>query len=842
MAAAKRGLSGLQREVLALYRQCLREVRKKPEVRLLFLWQISQPHFRSFARQAPRLLLLNSENPSNPIARNEFDKFLTVDKRDFSVVEHLLRKGRRQLETYSSPSIKDVMSSTGHVNHAFLTHDQSQVLQGHLAGIGPLGSDLAVPFRLKQREIPLSAVQEAASESHRQPAASNAKRFGVADPKLRNAIRRSLSQQSQVSLLASPSRRSSIQSSGPRQPPSRTSSNRRAVDRFTKQLEIYARRREAAGNLPVDTPTPESVVSLHTVDALLPYQDQFLAAGLAVTSDQQRPKREPSVSPAKDKGIETVPDEQAKRPAEIRSKELQSRDNPDHLQFNGQRSPSWDSSYDSSLGTQVAFTQPEAWELAYIDEVPEKKPGCCNLTCFTGREESTEISVNRVPPAQTPTTVDTPNKILDKWHPVYPQKDEVIWIKSPKGIDFRDPRVKTWHGDTAQRPSTYRPARKPQPEDELEATSPTTKRPENQAPEQENVPPIPPRAPGRIKPSVRHQGSTADSATTKGFRKPGQRDVFLDTTDAILVKTKSSTQEPSSTRRSMKPIVESVSDENTHLTEEVPIKTPKETTKAQMSTQEPTRISINQPERKAKEKAARQKQQVEVEHPGNFHSGRMFKSLQEPPKLTEQQPKERSATTSLGTLSPKLDLPSTWKLTLSNPSSLEEAIEQASREMEERDIEETQTAGNNQPVLTEKRQPEAVDLTKTVKELFSRPIDKENAPTAKKLPQKNTESSISTYSSLSTERDDRDIDDRDVLRGLNIAISAACDEEVDAWIRQKTGVRIRRFLADLRAFETLAEEDEADPKHERSRIRRTESRKLQAQIRQSKAAREARAQ
>ncbi|CAI0643742.1 unnamed protein product [Colletotrichum noveboracense] len=704
------------------------------------------------------------------------------------------------------------------------------------------GRPVPVGSSLKQREITLSAVQETTSESHRQPAASNAKRFGVADPQLRNAIRRSLSQQSQVSLLASPSRRSSIQSSGPRQPPSRTSSNRRAVDRFTKQLEIYAQRREAAGNLLVNTPTPESVVSLHTVNALLPYQDQFLAAGLAVTSDQQRPKREPSASPAKDKGIETVPGEQPKHSAETRSKESQSRNNPGHLQFNGQRSPSWDSSYDSSLGTQVAFTQPEAWELAYIDEVPEKKPGCCNLTCFTGREESTEIPANRVPPAQTPTTIDTPNKILDKWHPVYPQKDEVIWIKSPKGTDFRDPRVKTWHGDTAQRPSTYRPARKHHPEDELEATSPTTKRPENQAPEQENVPPIPPRAPGRIKPSVRHQESTADSATTKGFRKPGQRDVFLDATDAILVKTKSSTQEPSSTRRPMKPIVESVSDENTHLTEEVPSKTPKETTKAQMSNQEPTRISVNQPERKAKEKAARQKQQVEVEHPGIFHSGRMFKSLQEQPKLTAQQPKERSATTSLGTLSPKLDLPSTWKLTLSNPSSLEEAIEQASREMEERDTKETQTAGNSQPVLTEKKQPEAIDLTKTVKELSSHPGDKENPPTAKKLPKKNTESSISTYSSLSTERDDRDIDDRDVLRGLNIAISAACDEEVDAWIRQKTGVRIRRFLADLRAFETLAEEDEEDPKHERSRIRRTESRKLQAQIRQSKAAREARAQ
>ncbi|WYZ34985.1 hypothetical protein EsH8_I_001261 [Colletotrichum jinshuiense] len=81
MAVARRGLSGLQRDVLALYRQCLREIRKKPEN--------AQPHFRSFAR-------------------TEFDRYIAVDKRDFSVVEHLLRKGRRQLETYSSPSIKDV--------------------------------------------------------------------------------------------------------------------------------------------------------------------------------------------------------------------------------------------------------------------------------------------------------------------------------------------------------------------------------------------------------------------------------------------------------------------------------------------------------------------------------------------------------------------------------------------------------------------------------------------------------------------------------------------------------------------------------------------------------------
>lgn len=45
-------LSGLQREVLSLYRQCLREVRKKPIVRGLFLfyarlYELFQPQISS---------------------------------------------------------------------------------------------------------------------------------------------------------------------------------------------------------------------------------------------------------------------------------------------------------------------------------------------------------------------------------------------------------------------------------------------------------------------------------------------------------------------------------------------------------------------------------------------------------------------------------------------------------------------------------------------------------------------------------------------------------------------------------------------------------------------------
>lgn len=41
-------------------------------------------------------------------ARAEFQKNVSVEKRDFAAIEFLLRKGRRQLETYSSPGIKDI--------------------------------------------------------------------------------------------------------------------------------------------------------------------------------------------------------------------------------------------------------------------------------------------------------------------------------------------------------------------------------------------------------------------------------------------------------------------------------------------------------------------------------------------------------------------------------------------------------------------------------------------------------------------------------------------------------------------------------------------------------------
>ncbi|CAG7955847.1 unnamed protein product [Penicillium nalgiovense] len=42
------------------------------------------------------------------IYRAEFQKHLSVNKKDFSTIEYLLRKGHRQLELYATPGIRNI--------------------------------------------------------------------------------------------------------------------------------------------------------------------------------------------------------------------------------------------------------------------------------------------------------------------------------------------------------------------------------------------------------------------------------------------------------------------------------------------------------------------------------------------------------------------------------------------------------------------------------------------------------------------------------------------------------------------------------------------------------------
>ncbi|KAI5779460.1 complex 1 protein-domain-containing protein [Geopyxis carbonaria] len=74
-------LTGIQRDVISLYRACLRTIRLKPLE--------AQYNFRIFVRE-------------------EFRKNSHVAKRDFMAIEHLLRVGNKKLEAYSQPSVKNL--------------------------------------------------------------------------------------------------------------------------------------------------------------------------------------------------------------------------------------------------------------------------------------------------------------------------------------------------------------------------------------------------------------------------------------------------------------------------------------------------------------------------------------------------------------------------------------------------------------------------------------------------------------------------------------------------------------------------------------------------------------
>ncbi|KAF8798945.1 hypothetical protein BYT27DRAFT_7121978 [Phlegmacium glaucopus] len=73
--------SGLQKDVLSLYRRALRMVNTKPDS--------VRPKFRLFIRFSFHT------NASK------------VSPRNISSVEHLLRKGTRQIELYEDPGVKD---------------------------------------------------------------------------------------------------------------------------------------------------------------------------------------------------------------------------------------------------------------------------------------------------------------------------------------------------------------------------------------------------------------------------------------------------------------------------------------------------------------------------------------------------------------------------------------------------------------------------------------------------------------------------------------------------------------------------------------------------------------
>jgi hypothetical protein len=64
--------------------------------------------------------------------------------------------------------------------------------------------------------------------------------------------------------------------------------------------------------------------------------------------------------------------------------------------------------------------------------------------------------------------------------------------------------------------------------------------------------------------------------------------------------------------------------------------------------------------------------------------------------------------------------------------------------------------------------------------------------------------------------------DRSVFQGLHVATAAACDDDIDTWIEDVTGLGVRKFLASLSQFGGLGVNALADVARRAAQHRKAE--------------------
>jgi hypothetical protein len=735
--------------------------------------------------------------------------------------------------------------------------------------------------------MPLQAESHCAHCGHcATPVVVNEKRFGMLSPPVPDTLKRSILQQSRISTLTlSESLQKS--SSGPN-PPSRTSSVNRAVDRFTKELELYVDHTGARGKLPAFTPTPESAMSLHTVSVLLPFQAEFQAAGLAVTSEEQRQKPKLAL------------------PAPLSLEQRAPKGSQDGgmgcLLVDGARSESpFSSTSSSSTGTQVAFAVAKKinWEaLAMVDVVPPVKDrtnaGCCGISCFHRKpsEEAEEtakpkrsdkpanptLKINVVPPS-VPEALNEPesrqNRAIAHKHTAGKLPGRCFGTKTNAKVEElydKGARVRTWPTDVDYlAPSTRRPLRPPNHELNPRIIGDKTVFKVAHQPDPENRErPVSSRTAGQKhtpeKPLEKEQTARRieDTGTDKvtplstpvkdkrpiypkhiGLGKPAGKPSLPPKEKERITGLRNPSEEHAPYAVKAFPIPE---ESHEGLCEPLPRaaigQKPAPPVPPRSSLRKGT-VTQTTDARKPEFLSSRYQEQHEPGEPETLSRKPLEYPQQAPPPLRLGVKKDLSGK-SQGSANPSPELPFAWRYTVSNASSLERAIEAVSREME--------NAERATPTPTPVPKPREVDAdleTRTSTAAVDLPMSKRPTTQGYSPSMSPPPSAVQQVTSLDAilpasrssessdgsgpiDYDDRDINDRDVLRGLHIIASAACDEEVDAFIRNKTGVRLRRFLADLKAFETLADESPPDGNGQRLRKQRAEIRRMKEQARQSR--------
>lgn len=217
---------------------------------------------------------------------------------------------------------------------------------------------------------------------------------------------------------------------------------------------------------------------------------------------------------------------------------------------------------------------------------------------------------------------------------------------------------------------------------------------------------------------------------------------------------------------------------------------------------------------------------------------------------------QTATTMSRSSITCKPELPETWRHAIGTPSSFEKALDDVVRKLEDMGERKTAVSPKKErptsnrasakpPSPSQRLQRVAALRRQRLAEAAVQFIETSEKPAQAAVaiparnPMRRSESNSRKAAkfnnvaedtrTLAQAPKDQDISDRDVLKGLKIICAASADTELDAWIRAKTGLRLRRFLADLKTFEGLSQDGIAALDDQRAKRRRSERRRLQAE-------------
>ncbi|KAI4867552.1 hypothetical protein F4820DRAFT_445996 [Hypoxylon rubiginosum] len=598
------------------------------------------------------------------------------------------------------------------------------------------------------------------------------KRFGLADPVVWDAINRSLVQQRRLTSLIVPEV-TATQAIPDLEVPSRTSSQRKALNRFTRQLEKYANVAGAAGNVPVMTPTEsESRVSYHTVQPLLPFRREFQAAGLAVTSAEQG-RKSPIDDPA---CVDHSPEN---------SKELMESNG----EFDGQE--------------DLASEQRSSTSGSFIEFTPD---GGLIEPLSPPKSKSKQKSTHKVKRGILPwlkkepmvsETHGTEFESQERWQPI---KDGRVQSEM-RAIGSRNPRghhITYTHQDL--------PARVVYP------STPTTRHPKLPSAPDINTPQKPPYVrSGPTKAQQADRGRRSEpiiSYTDSGLgtRQPvftglRKRDIAV----ARLPRPETIAEEQETSPNHTH---QTISQENPRPESKVvpvpasEIKPPSQNLSSQTTPSSvpslpyPARYASGRPSslERALDEVSQQLDKMEQE----ADKTAMFSR---PPTLVEKtnQKKQQDSPVHSGQHASKT-------VFSRRPHMLEEFV-YVDRKMPT--VSPCEPKPKPKAVQPPARSPPRPPPKPTRAAPTPAPTQSQSLPSPPKekvLPKTPRTKDVMNEVDVFIDYEDGDINDRDVIKGLQVAIRAAADDRYDAMIRDKTGLRIRRFLADLRAVGEMPHE------------------------------------